>query len=85
MDAKATTELVCFEKLKSSFKLIGRSTVNLHIYWLLRRCPLKSMLKRSSRHPFRPRLLTSPIYIIITSVLLSYRNVYENVVYIHCF
>jgi len=28
-----------FEKLKCSLKRIGRSTINLHIYWLLRRCP----------------------------------------------
>jgi len=26
------------------------------IYWVLWRCPLKSLLAKSSRHPFRPRL-----------------------------
>jgi len=44
---KVTTELTRFEKLKSRFKLIGSTTINLHIYWLLRCCSLKSPLERS--------------------------------------
>jgi len=32
---------------------------NSFIYWVLRRCPLKSLLERSWRHPFGPRLFNT--------------------------
>jgi len=45
MKVKATTELSCFEQLKSSFKLIAPSTNDSRIYWL---CTFSEFLQLSS-------------------------------------